>query len=219
VTRILRTSTRYAVPLLAFSALLFALAAPAAAAPASQQNCGPSLAFLGAESPQAVLFGATPMARKGDSIPDPGAQSPCSVHCGDGSYVTCSGSYCYAVAHNCSNNQEGYCYGSSTGTLDCPPTCTTCTAQCQDGSSVSCPGDNGSCSAYDASCSTGEQGHCTGDTGTKYCPALSCCNDSKLCVDKDGDSCTGTPHSSDCTFQSGGCGSCLCSDGRWNCTV
>jgi len=168
VTRTLRTSTRYAVPLLAFSALLLALAAPAAAAPAGQQNCGPSLAFLGAESPQALLFGAAPMAKKGDSIPDPGAQSPCSALCGDGSYVTCWGSYCYAYDHNCP--EEGHCYGSSTGTLYCPSTCP------------------------------------------------SACQDSTYCDVKDGTACSGTPHTSDCTFRSGGCGSCICSDGRWNCT-
>jgi len=217
VTGIFRRTARFAVPLLALSALILALAAPAAAEQANQQNCGPSLAFLGAESPQALLFGAAPMAKKGDAIPDPGAESPCSAQCGDGSYVTCYGTYCAAWDHNCP--EEGHCYGSSTGTINCQAqTCTTCTAHCQDGSTVSCSGDSGSCLAYDASCSTGEQGHCTGNSGTAYCPALNCCQDSTYCDVKDGSSCDGSPPF-DCTFQSGGCGSCFCQGGRWNCTV
>lgn len=160
MTRMFSRTTRYAVPLLAFSALLLALAAPAAAAPASQQNCGPSLAFLGAESPQALLFGAAPMAKKGD-IDDPSAQSPCSAQCGDGSYVTCWGTYCYAYDNNCPS-EEGHCYGSSTGTLNCPATCTTCTdsTHCVDKDHTSCTGSR---SVSDCTLTQGGCGSCECD--------------------------------------------------------
>lgn len=134
-----RPSTRHSTSLLIVSSLLLALAVPAAAHAATPQNCGPSLAFLGAESPEAVLFGPTPMAKKGDTIDDPGAQSPCIVDCGDGSGIVCYGSYCNAYERSCPN-EPGHCYGTITGTLYCGTCDCYDKPSCQDLGGTSCSG-------------------------------------------------------------------------------
>jgi hypothetical protein len=225
MSKIPTSSARNAVCLLAFAALVLAFTAPAAAEPAAQptaqQDCGPSLAFLGAESPEAVLFGSprpAPQARKkDDSIGDPGELATCIADCWDGSTVTCDGSSCSAQDSDCEDEVRGQCWGTSSGTKYCP-VCEGCSAECQDGSSVTCIGS--SCNATDWSCPS-ERGQCYGSTsGTKYCPPLDCeepC-DPTLCEDKNGTSCSG-PGSSDCSFPGGGCGSCFCNGSTWNCTV
>lgn len=80
---------------------------------------------------------------------EPGLDGECTANCWDGSSVTCSGSTCNAVDSSCSSGEDGYCYGSSTGTKACTPCGLTCIAKagCSDGSIISCKGTNGDCFA------------------------------------------------------------------------
>lgn len=149
------------------AALLFALAAPAAAG----QGPAPSLLLLGAPNAQAFIAGAVATAKK-DPIGDPAAQSTCFALCGDGTEISCWGSTCNATDNACSvdPSQVGHCWGSSTGTKscsECPPT----TSPCQ---RISCNITNGtSCEPGSASfsCTTdqGDCGTCQCDFGTWMC--------------------------------------------------
>jgi len=159
--RMTRSSVRFALPLLALSTLLLAFGTPAAAAPAGSGNCGPSLAFLGAESAEAVLFGAVPMARGGGSLPDPGAETVCTAYCANGTTRTCYGTSCNAQDTIC-YSVRGQCWGSSTGTLYCPPILLDCPivdqcddpTLCVDKDHTSCSGSprTSDCAFEDGSC-------------------------------------------------------------------
>lgn len=219
MTRTIRRSARHAAPLLALSALLLVLAAPAGAETPASADCGPSLASLLLENPQALLFPPAPTeARQGGEIGGPSALSTCTADCGSGNYVSCTGDTCSKVDRNCSVGQRGYCEADGQYKY-CAP-CDNCVADCWDGSTVICEGS--SCSATDSDCDSGIRGHCTGDSGTTYCPALPVCNDSTSCTAKNGSYCSGTQGSSDCSFSDAcGCGSCFCDTfaKQWVCTL
>lgn len=65
----------------------------------------------------------------------------CTARCQDGSTRTCSGSSCFAVDASCPS-ERGYCWGSSTGTIQCPACSGGCTcqqgAQCTSDASCNC---------------------------------------------------------------------------------
>jgi hypothetical protein len=220
----IRTASEYAAPLLAASALLFALAAPAAAGePASRQDCDPSFALAGAESPEAELFGAVWTAGRDGSIDGPGELATCTADCGTDPSVTCTGSSCTKQDRNCDSNQRGQCWGTDSGTKYCSDPCPTCIADCEDGSTVTCYGT--SCSAEDFNCSTNERGHCWGSgSGTRYCPPLEdCpnpdCDDPTPCEEKNGSFCKFWGQQSDCTYSPTLCSPCFCDEGTWICLL
>jgi hypothetical protein len=64
------------------------------------------------------------------------------VNCWDYSTRTCSGTSSSGVNSNCSINQRGYCTGTTTGTLYCPPCPPPCSAStnCSYGGPKSCTG-------------------------------------------------------------------------------
>lgn len=222
VTPVILPRRAYAATLLVLPALLFTLAAPVAAETPALQDCGPSLAFLGAESPEAVLFGAEPAPQRGGSIGQPGALSTCTAQCGDGSTVTCSGETCSAHDTNCDIGEDGYCEGTESGRKDCPPdSCPEqCFTRCWDGSVVSCEGYD-TCTTTSSDCESGVRGQCYGDvSGTNQCPYCPLCDDQTLCSEKDGSSCSFLPPGADpdCTLPSGECGSCTCDGFEWSCS-
>lgn len=121
-------------PLLA----LIAVAPMAAAQEAARPCADESLTALAPASIEEWLQSAV-RAQSG-AIEGPSAQGPCTAECWDGSSVTCDGSSCSAENSNCSGGVDGYCEGSDSGRIDCPPCPCSAQVTCEDGTIVSCEG-------------------------------------------------------------------------------
>lgn len=145
-------STRTA-PVLAALALLLAVAAPVAAENPDRSDCAPTLASLGLNDLEALLFAPVAVATEGGAGGGPTTLASCTAYCQTGS-VSCSGTSCSAVDANCSQDQRGYCTGSS-GTTYCPP-CEACDdstlCQYKNGSPCSPEHATSDCSFSDGSC-------------------------------------------------------------------
>lgn len=166
--QVIVTRRAYAATLLSLPALLLTLAAPVVAEAPERQDCGPSLAFLGAESPEAVLFGHKPSAQKGGSIGEPGALATCTAQCDDGATVSCTGATCNAADRNCPD-ENGHCeardeFGRLLEVKYCLPTCPD---PCND--STLCADKDGEPCGF---LGPGEEADCTlpsGDCGSCTC--------------------------------------------------
>lgn len=139
---------------LTIAALLWVLAAPAAAAPAD-----PTLAVLNGAGVEAVLFGSAPA--EGASVDGPSALGTVTADCCDGSSVTCEGSSGSFQDADCDAGQRGYCSTPEEGTKYCPsctsPSCSDgCTGapSCNDLNGTPCFAGTTQCSGPDGTCAT-----------------------------------------------------------------
>lgn len=104
------------------------------------------------EAARAAIFAPTPEAQEVAKRPDVTPKATATAHCWDGTTRNCSGTTASAVDSSCPG-QQGYCTGTTTGTLYCPacPTGNGCSAStsCWGGGSVSCQGTTtGGCFSY-----------------------------------------------------------------------
>lgn len=89
----------------------------------------------------APVVDAQPQAQEAAARGRLAVKSTSIANCWDGSTVTCTGTSSSAVNSNCSAGQQGYCTGTTTGTIYCPACPTggcTATATCSNGTTVSC---------------------------------------------------------------------------------
>lgn len=165
----LRTYATHFGRLLAFAALVLALAAaPAIADTPARQDCGPSLPMLGPDSLDAVVFGAVAMAKGDGSIDGPGALSDCTADCKNGTSVNCTGSSCSAYDRDCSSGEQGHCTGSDSGIKYCSQACQICQdpTLCSEKQGSPCSGQN---SGSDCTSSVGSCGSCICRFGSWMC--------------------------------------------------
>jgi hypothetical protein len=93
-----------------------------------------------------------------------------TAQCWDGSTVTCTGTSSSGVDSDCWTGQQGFCWGSSTGTRYCPACPSSCSAfaNCPNGNYVFCEGST-SCFAMDG-CWVECDGWWTACPGARDCP-------------------------------------------------
>ena len=135
--------------LLGVASLVLALGSLPALAASADSPLEAARAAIFAPAPET---GMPPEAQEVAKRPNVTPKATAVAHCWDGSTRTCSGTSASAVDSSCPG-QQGYCTGTSTGTLYCPacPSGGGCSAStsCWGGGSVSCQGSTpGGCFSY-----------------------------------------------------------------------